>query len=217
MSITFYININISVTNYTNINISVTFYTNIVSVYCPWEIILELGNLLVVGDVKLDITQLEAVYGHSLVVNPSLGMYQAIHPYSAMNFDSLKINTSLAKMKECKHKLLRGGMYWVLHLRRMFLQCTDTSYWFSSSYLVHTSLPTVLERWRTWYLATLSASVQAVSRTTSTKTKMITILKAIRLIGKATNGVGVERPLFFLWKARVKDHLDLVFHTFGQL
>ena len=31
-------------------------------------------------DVQPDISRLEAVYGHSLIINPSLGMYQEIHP-----------------------------------------------------------------------------------------------------------------------------------------
>ena len=47
-----------------------------------------------------------------------------------------------------------------------------------------------------------SESVETVSRTTSTRTKMITILKAIRLTRKATNGVGVDRPLLLKGKSK---------------
>ena len=39
--------------------------------------------------------------GHSLVINPSLGMYQAIHPYyRAMSIVCVKINISLLMMTE---------------------------------------------------------------------------------------------------------------------
>ena len=37
----------------------------------------------------------EAVYGHSLIINPSLGMYQEIHPSGVFSIGSVKINTSL--------------------------------------------------------------------------------------------------------------------------
>ena len=40
------------------------------------------------------------MYGHSLITNPSLGMYQEIHPWRAMSIDSVKINTSLIMMRE---------------------------------------------------------------------------------------------------------------------
>ena len=39
-------------------------------------------------------------YDHPLIINPSHGMYQEIHPYSAMNIGSFKINTSLMMIKE---------------------------------------------------------------------------------------------------------------------
>ena len=51
-------------------------------------------------------------------------------------------------------------------------------------------------------LISTSESVQTVRRTTSTRTKMITILKAIRLTGKATNGVVVDRPLLLKGKSK---------------
>ena len=51
--------------------------------------------------VQPNASRLEAVYGHSLVINPSLGMYQEIHPYRAMSIVSVKINTSLVMMREC--------------------------------------------------------------------------------------------------------------------
>ena len=44
--------------------------------------------------------------------------YQEIHTFSALNIDSVKINTSLLMMKECIRTLPRGGMYWVVHPRR---------------------------------------------------------------------------------------------------
>ena len=31
------------------------------------------------------------MYGHSLITNPSLGMYQEIHPHRAISIDSVKI------------------------------------------------------------------------------------------------------------------------------
>ena len=34
-----------------------------------------------------------AVYGHSLIINLSPGMYQEIHPYRALGINSVKINT----------------------------------------------------------------------------------------------------------------------------
>ena len=39
--------------------------------------------------------RLEAVNDHSLITNPFLGMYQAIHPHRAISIDILKTNTSL--------------------------------------------------------------------------------------------------------------------------
>ena len=58
------------------------------------------GNLEVGGDVQPNISRLEAVYGHSLIINPYQGMYQEIHPYRAGSIDSVKINTSLLMMRE---------------------------------------------------------------------------------------------------------------------
>ena len=59
------------------------------------------GNLEVGGDVQPNTSRFEAVYGHSLIINPSLGMYQEIHPCRASSTYSVKINTSLPMMREC--------------------------------------------------------------------------------------------------------------------
>ena len=64
------------------------------------------GNLEVGGDVQPNSSQFEAVYGHSLIINPSLGMYQEIHPCRVSSIDSVKINTSLPMMRECKISVL---------------------------------------------------------------------------------------------------------------
>ena len=37
----------------------------------------------------------------SFNITPVASGYQEIHPYSAINIDSVKINTSLIMMKEC--------------------------------------------------------------------------------------------------------------------
>ena len=58
------------------------------------------GNLEVGGDVQPNTSRLEAVYGHSLIINPYQGMYQEIHPCRAGSIDSVKINTSLQMMRE---------------------------------------------------------------------------------------------------------------------
>ena len=58
------------------------------------------GNLEVGGDVQPNTSRFEAVYGHSLIINPSLGMYQEIHPSKASSTYSVKINTSLPMMRE---------------------------------------------------------------------------------------------------------------------
>ena len=58
------------------------------------------GNLEVGGDVQPNTSRLEAVYGHSLIINPYLGMYQEIHPCRAVSIGSVKINTSLLMMRE---------------------------------------------------------------------------------------------------------------------
>ena len=42
----------------------------------------------------------EAVYSHSLIIDPSLGMYQEIHPWRASSTYSVKINISLLMMRE---------------------------------------------------------------------------------------------------------------------
>ena len=39
----------------------------------------------------------------SFNIAPVASGYQEIHPYSAMNIDSVKINTSLIMMKECPY------------------------------------------------------------------------------------------------------------------
>ena len=62
------------------------------------------GNLEVGGDVQPNTSRFEAVYGHSLIINPSLGMYQEIHPCRVSSTYSVKINTSLPMMIE-----------WVVH------------------------------------------------------------------------------------------------------
>ena len=64
------------------------------------------GNLEVGGDVQPNTSRFEAVYGHSLIINPSLGMYQEIHPCRASSTYSVKINTSLPMMRECKISVL---------------------------------------------------------------------------------------------------------------
>ena len=75
------------------------------------------GNLEVGGDVQPNSSRFEAVYGHSLIINPSLGMYQEIHPCRASSTYSVKINTSLPMMRECivrYYKALQGTI-WYLH------------------------------------------------------------------------------------------------------
>ena len=58
------------------------------------------GNLKVGGDVQPNTSRLEAVYGHSLIINSYQGMYQEIHPCMAGSIDSVKINTSLLMRRE---------------------------------------------------------------------------------------------------------------------
>ena len=53
------------------------------------------GNLEVGGDVQTNSSRFEAVYGHSLIINPSQGMYQEIHPCN-----SVEIKTCLPMMRE---------------------------------------------------------------------------------------------------------------------
>ena len=48
-----------------------------------------------------NISRLEAVYDHSLIIIPYQGMYQEIHPCRASSIGSVKINTSLIMMREC--------------------------------------------------------------------------------------------------------------------
>ena len=57
-------------------------------------------NIGVRVDVQPKTSRAEAVYGHSLIINPSLEMYQKIHPYRAMSIDSVRINTSLLMKRE---------------------------------------------------------------------------------------------------------------------
>ena len=59
------------------------------------EGILEVGE-----DVQPNTSRLEAVYGHSLIINPYQGMCQEIHPCRAGSIGSVKINTSLTMMRE---------------------------------------------------------------------------------------------------------------------
>ena len=56
---------------------------------------------MVGGDVQLNTSPLDVVYSHSLIINPSPGMYKKIHPYSAIRIDSVPINTSLVMLREC--------------------------------------------------------------------------------------------------------------------
>ena len=44
-------------------------------------------------DVQPNTSRFEAVYGHSLIINPSLGMYQEKHPCRASSTYNVKINT----------------------------------------------------------------------------------------------------------------------------
>ena len=52
-------------------------------------------------EVQTNTSQLEPVYGHYLVTNPSLGMYYEIHPYGVIRIGSVNINTSLLIMRAC--------------------------------------------------------------------------------------------------------------------
>ena len=58
------------------------------------------GNLEVGGDVQPNASRLEAVYGDSLIIDSSTGIYQEIHPCRASSIVSIKINTSLLMMRE---------------------------------------------------------------------------------------------------------------------
>ena len=58
------------------------------------------GNLEVGGDVQPNSSRFKAVYGHSLIINPSLGMYQEIHPCWASSTYNVNINTSMPMMRE---------------------------------------------------------------------------------------------------------------------
>ena len=62
--------------------------------------IILLPNLKVGGHVFPNTSRLEAVYGHSLIINPYQGMYQEIHPCMAGSIGSVEINTSLLMMRE---------------------------------------------------------------------------------------------------------------------
>ena len=66
----------------------------------PRDILRAGGNLEVGGDVQPNSSRFEGVYGHSLIINPSLGMYQEIHSCRASSINSVKINTSLPMMRE---------------------------------------------------------------------------------------------------------------------
>jgi hypothetical protein len=64
--------------------------------------ILSLGTVLIrtlpgAGSVLDNMVSLD----HAFNIIPVASGYQEIHPYSAMNIDSVKINTSLIMMKEC--------------------------------------------------------------------------------------------------------------------
>ena len=83
------------------------------------------GNLEVGGDVQPNSSRFEAVYGHSLIINPSLGMYQEIHPCKAMSIGSVKINTSLLMMRECFVLLYKQKV------SRRCVKACDTSYYCS--------------------------------------------------------------------------------------
>ena len=72
------------------------------------------GNLEVDKDVRPDISRLRAVYGHSLIINPSLGMYQEIHSTRAFSIGSVKINTSLLMMRECR--MLSFALLKIVHI-----------------------------------------------------------------------------------------------------
>ena len=65
------------------------------------------GNLEVGGDVQPNASRIKAVYGHSLIINPSLWMYQEIHTCRARSIDSVKINTFLIMMRECAMQLIQ--------------------------------------------------------------------------------------------------------------
>ena len=54
------------------------------------------------GDVQPNTSRLQAVYGHSLIINPYLGRYQEIHPCRVVSIGSVRINTYLIMMRECK-------------------------------------------------------------------------------------------------------------------
>ena len=58
-------------------------------------------NLEVGGDVQPNISWLEAVCVHSLIINPYRGMYREKHPFRPGSIGSVKIKTSLLMMREC--------------------------------------------------------------------------------------------------------------------
>ena len=73
-------------------------------------------NIEVRVDVQPKTSGAEAVYGHSFIINPSLGMYQEIHPCKVSSIGSIKINTSLPMTRECfVHRSRKAIFHCVLH------------------------------------------------------------------------------------------------------
>ena len=68
-------------------------------------------------DVQPNTSRFEAVYGHSLIIDPSLGMYQEIHPCRASRTYSDKINTSLPMMREWN--MFVFSVFWMLANRTL--------------------------------------------------------------------------------------------------
>ena len=53
------------------------------------------------ANLGVNTSRLKAVHGHSLIINLSLQMCQEIHPCKTYSINSVKINTSLAMVREC--------------------------------------------------------------------------------------------------------------------
>ena len=57
----------------------------------------------------------------SFNITPVASGYQEIHPYSAMNIDSVKINTSLLMMRECSVSFTSVRRFYNCQCIRLFL------------------------------------------------------------------------------------------------
>ena len=116
---------------------STTFFALIMQWYILWP------NTSRLNTIWPNTSRLEAVYGHSLISNLAQGMYQQIHPYSAMNIDSVKLKSMYRNILPCWWWQNERDLLEPSQVKRKALKSGPTHQWQHTEHVIR-----YIKRWK---------------------------------------------------------------------